>query len=354
MRGSWIKNMREMQRSRVYTVGELRASAKKQVRGGEIFVKGVSCGFQSGDEYISYRKGYTTGIFSYSAQGKTQFLLEQLVHMAREAGWKHAIWLTETGKKEEIVMELVMIYLGKSYFSRDNFPTEAEEDAALEWLSQYFFIIDHEEDMLNVRSIYEAVARFEKESGVQIDTVSIDNASNLSREPGQERWSIAEYMNYLMRATSRTSSKRNYHTLILFHLNKPDYMMECPTKKKEGGDYRYHPAPSHYNISGGQQINFLGYQLIGIYRPISKQSQFGIINPETGVPFELNEAHIIVTKSKPKAIGKEGSFTLFFDRERQRYYEIVGVGRRYAGDLKPVSVAEVKEKPKAWEDDDIF
>src|SRR5690606_6869100 len=268
--------MQEKKKTKIFTIAELKESAKKKVRGGEIFVKGVSCGFKVGDEYISYRKGYTTGIFSYSAQGKTQFLIEQLIHTAREAGWKHAIWLTETGKKEEIIMDFVMTYLGKSYFDPDNYPTEEEEDAALKWMEDHIYIIDHEESMLNLRDIYTAVTEFEKQTGLKMDTVSIDNASNLSREPEQERSSIAEYMNYIMRSTARASIKKDYHTFILFHLNKPDYMMECPTQKKAGGEYRYHPAPSHYNISGGQQINFLGFQLIGIYRPISKKAQYGI------------------------------------------------------------------------------
>src|SRR5690606_17322138 len=152
-------------------------------------------------------------------------------------------------------MDIAMTYLGKSYFDPDNYPTEEEEDAALEWMEQHFYIIDHEEEMLNLRDIYKAVADFEKDTGLKMDTVSIDNASNLSREPGQEKMSIAEYNNYLMRSTARTSINKNYHTFVLFHLNKPDYMMECPTQKKAGGEYRYHPTPNHYQISGGQQVN---------------------------------------------------------------------------------------------------
>lgn len=353
--------MQEKGKTKIFTVTELKSSAKKKIRGGEIFVKGVSCGFRVGDEYISYRKGYTTGYFSYSAQGKTQFLIEQLIHTAKEAGWKHAIWLTETGKKEEIIMDFVMSFTGKSYFDPDNYPTEEEEDAALTWLQNHIYIIDHEEAMLNLQDIYKAVAEFERTTGIKMDTVSIDNASNLSREPGFEKLSVAEYMNYLMRTTARTSLKENYHTFILFHLNKPDYMMECAHQKKQGGEYRYHPAPNHYNISGGQQINFLGFQLVGIYRPISKKSQYGILNPETGLPFELNETHVIVTKSKPKAIGKEGSFVLFFDKSRQKYFEKDGFLQKkyYCGELLNsygggAVIPVVEKKTSLLDDDDLF
>lgn len=308
----------------------------------EVYVKGHDCGFKTGDEFLSYRIGYTTGVYSYSAQGKTQFYIEQSVHLSKRYGLKHAIWLTESGKKEEMVLDIAMTYMGKSLFGGNEPVTDEEIEEALTWMDQYFFIIDHESDMLNIRDIYGAVGEIEREYDIKIDCVAIDNASNLVREDGKSRLMIHEYMNYLITAVNRTSLKMKYHTFILFHVQKTD-KIECKDTKK-----KYQECPDHYSISGGQQINFLSYNLVCVWRPISREEQVGIINPDTLMPFELNESHIVITKSKPKGVGNQGKFVLRFDAAKQKFYELIDGHKFYAGEYE-LKFSDVPEgmKPKS-------
>lgn len=308
----------------------------------EVYIKGDDCGFKTGDEYLSYRIGYTTGVYSYSAQGKTQFYIEQAVHLSKRYGRKHAIWLTESGKKEEMALDIAMTYMGKSLFGGNLPVTDEEIQEALEWMDRFFYIIDHENDMLNIRDIYGAVGEIEREYGIKIDCVAIDNASNLVREGDKSRLMTHEYMNYLITAINRTSLKMKYHTFILFHVQKTD-KIECKDTK-----IKYQGCPDHYDISGGQQINFLSYNLVCVWRPISREEQVGIINPETGTPYELNESHIVITKSKPKGVGMQGKFVIYFDSARQKYYEIIDGHKFFAGEYE-LKFADVPEdmKPKS-------
>lgn len=322
---------------KIFRVGEISANAIKRRR--QIFTKGFACGFHNGDDLMSYRKGFTTGIYSYSAQGKTQFWIEQAVWLSKEYNLTHAIWLTESGEKEELIFDIAMTYLGKSLFSSSQEVTDDELLEALEWMDKYFFVIDHETKILNVRDIYTSVSDFEKQSGISIDCVVIDNATNLARELDKSRLQTHEYMNYLMTAINRTSNRKNYHTFILFHVGKTDYI-ECKSTKR-----RYMPRPSHYEILGGQQVNYLGFQLIGVWRPINQPSQEGIIDPDTGWPFALNETRIIISKSKPKAIGQTGEYRLFFDKDRQKFYEEVNAKRYYIGEYGKSKSEPTKLKP---------
>ena len=57
------------------------------------------------------------------------------------------------------------------------------------------------------------------------------------------------------------------------------------------------------------------------YMDVSHKIQHGIENN--------NIAFINVQKSKPKFIGKLGQFYLFYDRERQRFYDIDKDGTKY-------------------------
>lgn len=309
---------------RYYKISELQQKALNRFKEKEIFVKGYDCGFKSGDDYISYRTGYSTAIYSHSAQGKSQFLIEQLVHLSNKYELKHAIWLTENGAKDELTVDIAMTYLKKSVFGGEEI-TDKDILRAYEWMEKYFYIIDHESSMLNVRDIYESVLLIEKEQGVKINTVSIDNASNLSREADKAKMMIHEYMAYLMTSINRTSLAKNFHTFILFHVNPTD-LVECKDTKR-----KYMGKPTHYHISGGSQVNYLGYQLINIWRPVTSQEMLGIVNPETGIPFQLNEAVITVSKSKPKKVGTTGSFSLYFDTEKQCYYELQMNKKFYSG-----------------------
>lgn len=332
-----------------YKVSELTSLALSKRK--ETYVKGYDCGFKTGDEYLSYRLGFSTGFYSYSAQGKSQFWIEQAVHLSRKHKLKHAIWLTENGKKEELIMDIAMTYLRKSLFSLNQIVTDEELFMALEWMDDFFYIIDHESSILNIRDIYQSVAEIEATHKIKIDCVAIDNATNLAREADKGKMMIHEYMNYLMTAINRTSLAKNYHTFILFHVGKQD-RVECKTTGK-----KYQAPATHYDIVGGQMVNYLGYQLACVYRPISNEEQVGIIDPDTGLPFALNETHIIVSKSKPKAVGTQGQFKIYFDVDRQAYYELIANTKFYCGDYSKLSdqIAHPSTmQPSTKFEDDIF
>ena len=58
-----------------------------------------------------------------------------------------------------------------------------------------------------------------------------------------------------------------------------------------------------------------GYKKVGKSFPV-------YINPETGEVFEPNETRIEVLKAKPKALGKPGKVSLYYDVYSSRYYEM--------------------------------
>ena len=314
-----------MNKKLYYRVSELQSSAITKIKSKEVFVKGASFGFKTSSPYISTRIGYSTGIYSYYGQGKTQILIEQLVHLSKCKGWKHVVWLTESGRKDELISDIIQTYMGINFSNPSNAVTDEDLINAYIWADQYFYVIDHEVKLMNIRDIYEITSQIERDEKVKINTVSIDNATNLARERSTSTFMIHEYMNYMMSAINRTSMLKQYHTFILFHVGKPEKMLE-----KDG--IKVLPPPSVFNIVGGQMTNFLGYNLFGVYRPIKSEEQYGFINPQTGIPYDRNETVIIVEKSKPKGVGTEGQFSLFFDKSRSKFYENIHGKRYYSGD----------------------
>lgn len=329
------------EKKRYFRVSELKERIFETKN--ESFSKGWSTGFKELDEIISYKKGYSTVVYSYSHQGKTQFAIEESIHLAKTYGVVTLLYLTEAGTMGDTILDIIQTYLGKNL--GEQMVDDSEIFTALEWMDKYFVILDCEASLLTIRQIYQEVRRIKRETGLVVENVIIDHYGNLQKGDDQKFLKIDENVKYVLQAVTRTSKSLGFHTFILFHVRDTD-PIKCKISEKF-----YLPKPEHYDISGGQQVNFLGQQMICIWRPISAPEKFGIVNPDTCMPYEMNETHVTVSKSKPKHIGRLGTRTIYFETSRQRYYEKIDsrpyYAREYAEahDTPPVKMASGAIQP---------
>lgn len=328
-----------------YKISEIQHEALN--KRSEAFSKGWGTGFHTVDPLISYKSGYSSIIFSYNFNGKTQFVIEECCYMAQKFGIVSVLYLTEAGDRAETILDIIQTYLRKNLAVYD--VSDDEIIAALEWANKYFIILDCSNSLLTVREIYQTVVDIEKTEDIKVGNLVIDHVGNVAKDEDQKFFNIADNIKYILQAVTRTSKKFNLHTFIMFHVRDTD-PIKCKTTDKW-----YLPKPEGYMLSGGQQSGFLGQQMISVWRPISSPEKYGIINPDTGVPFELNETHITVTKSKPKNIGKIGTQIIYFDSDRQSYYELIGSQKYYSGDyeglVKPMGTISAITPSKSF---DIF
>lgn len=315
-----------MSNKKYFRISDIRDSALKKKK--EVSERGKSTGFKSLDPYISYIPGYTTTVFSYAGQGKTQFCVEELVYLSEHYGDKNVCYLTEAGDAAETALDIAQTYKRKVLIQM----TDEDVIEAFDWMEEHFFILDISKDLMNIREIYETVVEIEKVEGVKINNVLIDHYHNIPPTPEMQSATIADKVKYIYQAITRTSKKFNLHTFILFHVRDTD-----PVKCPKSNQY-YLPKPEMYMLSGGQQSSYLGQQMISIWRPISREEQVGTVDPTTGIPFKLNSMIVTCVKVKPKQSGKIGGSLLMWDWEKQSYYEEEGFGKRmYAGDHLPKS-----------------
>ena len=69
--------------------------------------------------------------------------------------------------------------------------------------------------------------------------------------------------------------------------------------------------------------------MLSDYRPVDIKGK--PVNDENGEPYEKNETHVYVQKSKPKGIGAIGVVKLFYDWQKNNYYELDGTyNKKYA------------------------
>lgn len=312
---------KERKKSPAIKASSVKAGALNRRK--EVGEKGWLTGYKTLDEFISYKKGYSTTIYSYAHQGKTQFALDQCVNLAVMYGAKIAVYLTEAGDAEEIVLEIAQTYMRRSLADREL--TDSELEFAIDsFVDKHFYIINSSSQLFSVKELAWAVADTNEAYGINIDIVVIDHFGNLEKDSDQKYFKTDENVKYVMQTVNRMSKKLNLHTFILFHIRDTE-----PIKCSQSGKY-YLPKPEHHNISGGQQANYQGMQMIAVWRPVYHPNKLGIVDPDTMEPYEQNETRIIVSKSKPKHIGRLGESALFFNVLTQSYKERVNGGEYYA------------------------
>lgn len=95
-----------------YSIDECYDSVKTLYREG--LTKGAYCGFNSLDEFYSLKKGGTTYLYGSPTSGKTEFWLEVLMTTSELHGYKHVVYLPESGNRDNIIAELISKYAKKT------------------------------------------------------------------------------------------------------------------------------------------------------------------------------------------------------------------------------------------------
>lgn len=299
--------------------------------------RGWDTGIVAVDERYSVVKGSTTNLFSYSAQGKTQLSIQISVNLAIQYGVKTAFYFTEMTSTAGGVLDVAQTILGKQAHNI----TDEELIKTLEWMDGHFYFADTDSKLLDINSIYKDVHRLNKE-GANIENVVIDHYHNLESNEKMKFMDRADKTKYIINTLNRSSRFLGVHSFILFHVRdtKP---IQCNSSK-----HWYLPLPEKEDLSGGQQSSFLSNSMISTWRPVMHEDKYGIINPDTGTPYEVNETIFYVAKSKPKGSSKLGKSSIYFDIKRQQYYSIVdGVKDYGVNENNPITGGGYKPKESA-------
>lgn len=291
----------------------------------QLYEKGITrgnyLGFEGLHELYSFKNEGTTYVYGAPFSGKTEFWFEMMMNLTELYGFHHAIYTPESGTLAEIYAELLSKRLKKPFYK--NLPDHmnvTEHYKEKDFIDEYFFIIDPKDVDLTIEGFYSAVDDLEKAYKVKINTTVCDPFNelkhNLSGDSGRQDLYIENKLGFIR----RDAYTRGRHNVILTHVADQE-----PVKMKDGTVY--YPPATPRQIAGGQAWYRKAMNMICVWRPPA-----GITDPDTGVPFEDNETHIIINKYKPKGVGKKGRTKLYFDTMKNRYYEKFNGMRRYAGE----------------------
>lgn len=257
--------------------------------------KGVSTGWDDLDPFYTVRPCEFTVVTGIPNSGKSNWLDDLCVHLAKLHGWKFAMFSPENQPVEDHAARLAEKYLWQGFgegTARRMSPAEMENGMA--WVNRHFFWILPEDD-----------------AEWTLDVV-LDRAKSLIRRKGVrgiviDPWNEMEHL----RPSQLTETEYISQSLKRFRqfarLNDVHaWMVAHPMKLKKGQDGTY-PVPTLYDISGSAHWRNKADNGICVWRDFS--------NPEN------RAVQVYVQKIRFKQIGQLGVAELIYNRHWGTYHD---------------------------------
>ena len=105
--------------------------------------KGVSTGYASVDSIYTVAQAQLTVVTGYPSSGKSNFIDQLIVNLARSQDWKFAICSFEN-QPEIHISRFMEIYKEKRFFDGKNRMTDEERQEAFKWVENHFIMMDSE------------------------------------------------------------------------------------------------------------------------------------------------------------------------------------------------------------------
>jgi len=293
------------------------------------FERGMPVGFHTLHENISFKLGYTTYLYSFPGVGKTTFVNDILLNLAKTKGLKTAIYSPESGTKESIVASLIQTYLGKKMYGSNKSIVSVEEYMeAIDFIDGHFVIFEpnlssKEANRFSFKEIFNTVHKAQSDYGWKIDMLIIDPFNFVQRDKEDDRLQMADYALQSLMFVTDASRKMNMHTVIVTHLQQDELI----TDKDTGTEYSPKPHPS--KIAGGQAFWRTAFMSIGLWK-----CPYGVTEKATGMPYPKDAIDVMVQKAKPFGAGAISVTRMLFDDSKQRYYEEVDGKDYYIGEYE--------------------
>ena len=303
----------------------------------ETFERGFDIGFKSAEEYMNLKKGFTSYIYANPFSGKSSFILNTYIYIAKKYDAKIAIYSPESGGRDALVSYLCQLVMGKKLHGKGaQKATDEEWLEALDFLDRHFIILDppvvgKDAIEFSAKEVFKQLSAACKEYWWSLDILLIDPLTMLRKSEEDRKKSIADYILDVLYYFNNIAQAWNIHIQIAMHTADMDTTID----KDTGIEYIGRPTPN--KLHNGQNVWRTGQLMVGLWRCPS-----GVIERSTGLPYPDNCTDVLVQKNKILGAGEVGSFRLYFDDIKQNFYEIIGGKKYYIGEYE----AEQNSKSK--------
>ena len=272
-----------------YPVAGLSEATKYEERLNDLWEKGngkgESTGYSNVDQIYTVAQGQLTVVTGYPSSGKSNFVDQLMVNLARANDWKFAICSFENAPEIHI-SRLMELYSQKRFFDGAQRMSQQEKDEAFKWVTDHFLFLDSEGvEPSTIDSIIEraraAVAR------IGIRGLVIDPYNYIDNGKGQAE---TEFISGMLTRVQAFAKAYGVHVWFVAHPSKIT---------RSGMDL---PRPDGMAISGSMAWWAKADCGITVHRA-------------------KPNVEIAVWKCRYRWIGQQGETTLAYDKVTGSYFE---------------------------------
>jgi len=248
--------------------------------------KGFSTGYSSVDTIYTVAPGQLTVVTGYPSSGKSNFVDQLMINLARTHDWKFAICSFEN-QPEIHISRLMEIYTKKRFFDGRGRMNEQERDQAFKFVQDHFLFIDNNgEEPSTLDSILERARIGVKRMGIRGLVIDPYNYIDLNKTNSTETEAISN----MLTRVQRFCNAHDVHTWFVAH-------------------------PSKINRSGVEQPRPDGMAISG--------SMAWWAKADCGITVHRLEEYveIAVWKSRYRWVGTQGETTLLYNKVSGTYEE---------------------------------
>lgn len=259
-------------------------------------LRGLSTGYRNLDEYYTVRAGEFCVVTGTPSSGKSNFMDALAVNLAKEHGWKFAIFSPENQPVENHVSRLIEHFTGLPFRTGPTQRMDKQQmHVARDWVNEFFrFILPPDDTDWTVDHILKLALLLIRRHGVNGLIIDPWNELDHSRP---SHLSETEYTSGALKKL-RQYARRNAIGL---------WLVAHPQKLYRSRDTGQYPTPTLYDISGSAHFRNKADDGLIIVRDFADPT-----NP-------LVEVHTV--KVRFKEIGKIGVCQLRYDKVTGGYSE---------------------------------
>lgn len=248
--------------------------------------KGESTGYPNVDEIYTIAQGQLSVVTGYPSCGKSNFVDQLMVNLAKMHDWKFAICSFENQPYIQI-SRLAELYTNKRYLEGSHRMSEEERDAAIDWVEDHFIFLDSETvEAATIDSVLDRAKAAVARMGIR--GLVIDPYNYIENKSGQAE---TEFISHMLTKVQAFAKSYGVHVWFVAH----------PAKVSRSGTDL--PRPDGMSISGSMAWWAKADCGVTVHR-----------TPE-------NEVQIAVWKCRYRWIGTQGETTLGYDKVTGSYYE---------------------------------
>jgi twinkle protein len=248
--------------------------------------KGFSTGYSSVDSVYTVAPAQLTVVTGYPSSGKSNFIDQIMVNLARDHQWKFAVCSFEN-QPEIHISRLMEIYTKRRFFEGKDRMTEQDKDIAFKFVKDHFLFIDtNGEEPSTLDSILERARAAVKRMGVRGLVIDPYNYIELPKGDGTETAAISD----MLTRVQKFCKAHDVHTWFIAH----------PSKVTRHGMEQ--PRPDGMSIAG---------------------SMAWWAKTDCGLTVHRKEHHveIAVWKCRYRWVGTQGETTMLYNKTAGTYSE---------------------------------